>query len=287
MRTRTETRTRQVPHTVDGKTHLIDEPYTVHTPVPPRDWDHTVRTGVLAVACLILTGSVIWSTASIGALLDLLVIAPAAYAAAVTFDLVWISCMALEWLARYDPARARAPRFAGHVALGIAMAAVAMHGHAEDQLPIGITGAVVSGLAKGLWTVLLAQTTPRLSPQAMQWAQAERAELGSRLGMIPLRRELARAEGLVDAEEAALRTAPETTPEPPRTRPGTSEAAPELPASGPMTMVDAVGNALDAGFTEDAAIVRYVRKVSNASAKEESVLRTLRTVRAARSGAAS
>lgn len=279
MRTRTETRTRQVPHTVDGKTHLIDETYETRLPVPPRDWDHTVRTAVLGAACLILTGSVIWSTASIGALLDLLVIAPAAYAAALTFDLVWISCMALEWLARYDPPRARAPRFAGHVALAVAMVAVAMHGHAEGQLPIGITGAVVSGMAKGLWTVLLAQTTPRLSPQAMQWAQAERAELGSRLGMIPLRRELARAEGLVDAEEAALRTAPDAAPGTPEDAAEVPEGAPQLPTSGPMTMADAVRTAVSCGITEPDAVVRYVRKVADANAKEDSILRTLRMAR--------
>lgn len=281
MRTRTETRTRQVPHTVDGKTHLIDEPYEVHLPVPPRDWDHTVRTAVLAAACLILTGSVVWSTASIGALLDLLVIAPAAYAAAITFDLVWISCMALEWLARYDPPRARMPRKAGHVALGVAMVAVGMHGHAEGQLAIGITGAVVSGMAKGLWTVLLAQTTPQLSPQAMQWAQAERAELGSRLGMIPLRRELARAEGLVEAEEAALRTAPDATPESPENDEETPDEAPALPVSGPMTMTDAVRTAVSCGITEPEAVVRYVRKVADANAKEDSILRTLRMARSA------
>ncbi|GAA3374695.1 protein transporter Sec31 [Streptomyces racemochromogenes] len=279
MRTRTETRTRQVPHTVDGKTHLVDEAYEIHLPVPPRDWDHTVRTGVLGAACLILTGSVVWSTASIGALLDLLVIAPAAYAAAVTFDLVWISCMALEWLARYDPPRAQAPRAAGHIALGVAMAAVAMHGYAEEQLPIGITGAVVSGMAKGLWTVLLAQTTPRLSPQAMQWAQAERAELGSRLGMIPLRRELARAEGLVEAEEASLRTTPDTDPGPPEDGAEVPEGASQLPASGPMTMADAVRTAVSCGITEPNAVIRYVRKVADANAKEDSILRTLRMAR--------
>ncbi|MGW7435690.1 protein transporter Sec31 [Streptomyces sp. NPDC054849] len=278
MRTRTETRTRQVPHTVDGKTHLIDETYDIHVPVPPRDWDHTIRTAVLGAACLILTGSVVWSTASIGALLDLLVVAPAAYAAAVTFDLVWISCMALEWLARYDPPRARAPRIAGHVALGVAMAAVAMHGHAEGQLPIGITGAVVSGMAKGLWTVLLAQTTPRLSPQAMQWAQAERAELGSRLGMIPLRRELARAEGLVEAEEAAIRTRPDADPDRPDASADSPDEEPASELTAPMTIKDAVRTAVDSGIRSPDFVLGYVRKRADANASEETVNRYLRTM---------
>lgn len=279
MRTRTETRTRQVPHTIDGITVLVDEPYTIHVPVPPRDWDHIVRTGVTTTAAGIGLASVAWSTASIGALLNLVVIAPAAYGAAAVFDAVWIACMALEWLARYDPQRAVLPRRVGWVALAVAMAAVGVHGHVEGQLVIGIVGATVSGLAKGLWTVVLAHHATPLNPRTQQWVDAQRADAGGRLAMVAIRRDLTRSEALVAAEQAALRTAPETAPETPDDEAETPEDAPSLPSSGPTTMADAVRTALSCGISDPDAVLRYVRKVADANAKEESVRRTLRECR--------
>lgn len=279
MRTRTITQTRRVPHTIDGITVMVDEPYETRVPVPPRDWDRTVRTAVTAAAAGIGLASMVWSTASIGALLDLAVITPAAYAAAGVFDLVWVSCMALEWLARYDPARAALPRSAGWVALAVAMVAVGVHGHVEGQLIIGIVGATVSGLAKGLWTVVLAHHAYPLDPRTQQWVDAQRAEAGVRLAMIPIRRELARADGLVNAEQAALRTSPDTSPESPETEAETPENPPELPSSGPVTMAEAVRTALSCNITDPDAVLRYVRKVVDANAKEESVARTLRSLR--------
>lgn len=279
MRTRTETRTRQVPHTIDGRTVLVDEPYKVHVPVPPRDWDRIVRTGVTGTAALIGVASVAWSTASIGALLNLVVVAPAAYGAALVFDAVWIACMALEWLARYDPNRAALPRRAGWAALTLAMAAVGVHGYVEGQLVIGIVGATVSGLAKGLWTVVLAHHATPLDSRTQQWVDVQRAEAGGRLAMVAVRRELTRSEALVDAEQAALRTTPEASPETPEDEEDTPDGPPALPSTGPMTIADAVRTALSCGFTDPDAVVRYVRKVADANAKEDTVLRTLRMAR--------
>ena len=48
MKTRPVQRTRLVPHTVNGKTEMVLDRYTVDLPVPPRDWDHTVLTAVTA-----------------------------------------------------------------------------------------------------------------------------------------------------------------------------------------------------------------------------------------------
>lgn len=279
MRTRTIVETRKVPHTIDGKTALVDEPYNVHLPVPPRDWDRIVRTGVTIAAGIICVASIAWSTASIGALLNLTVAAAAAYAAAGVFDLVWIACMALEWLARYDPARAALPRRAGWVALGIAMAAVAIHGHVEGQLTIGLVGATVSGLAKGLWTLVLAQHATPLDDRTQQWVDIQRAEAGGRLAMVTIRRELTRADALVAAEEAALRSTPDAAPETPEDDADAPEDAPELPPSGPVTMAEAVRTALSCGINDPDAVLRYVRKVVDVNAKEESVARTLRSLR--------
>ncbi|MGW6395425.1 protein transporter Sec31 [Streptomyces sp. NPDC055103] len=279
MRTRTLRETRKVPHTIDGRTVLIDEPYDVQVTIPPRDWDRTVRTAVLTGSGLIGLASVAWSTVSIGALLTVDVPPAAAYAAAGVFDLMWIGCMALEWLARYDPARAAAPRKAGWVALAIAMLAIAAHGHTEGSLTVGIIGAAVSGLAKWMWTLVLRSFAHRLDPRTQQWVDAQRAEAEGQLALVPVRRDLARARGLVAAEQTALQASPETAPEPPEDEEETPEGASELPASGPVTMAEAVRTALSCGITDPDAVLRYVRKVVDANAKEGSVSRTLRSLR--------
>ncbi|MYT20114.1 protein transporter Sec31, partial [Streptomyces sp. SID7760] len=87
MRTRTETRTRQVPHTIDGETELVDETYTVAVPLPPRDWDHIALNAVTASTAALVLVSVVWSTASAGDLLARAAAAPVAYSAAIAFDL--------------------------------------------------------------------------------------------------------------------------------------------------------------------------------------------------------
>ncbi|MFI1942043.1 protein transporter Sec31 [Streptomyces purpureus] len=279
MRYRTETHHRQIPHTIDGRTVLIDEPYDVKVPVPPRDWDRTVRTAVLTVAALIGLASIGWSTASIGALLDLVVVTGAAYAAAAVFDLVWIACMALEWLARYEPARAALPRRAGWVALAIAMAAVAVHGHVEGQLVIGTVGATVSGLAKGLWTLVLGYYSRPLDARTQQWVDIQRAEAEGQLALIPVRRELARTRGLVAAEEAALRTTPDANSD----RPDDSADRPDadvLPivATG-LTTKDAVRAAWDSGLRDEDKIRRTASAALGKAISPDTVARYVRALK--------
>ncbi|MEU2764277.1 protein transporter Sec31 [Streptomyces sp. NPDC007094] len=283
-RTRTVERSRLVPHTIDGTTHLVLDRYKVDVPQPPRDWDRVVLTGVTAAAAVIGVASIVWSTASIGSLLALVVpLTAAAYAAALVFDLVWLSCMALEWLARYDQERAVLPRRAGYVALGIAMGAVGTHGWISGQFAIGCVAATVSGLAKVLWTVVLRHHAKPLDAFTQQWVDAERAKAGGRLAMVAVRRELTRAEQAVAAERAAISGAsgdiPEAGPDHPEDRPERpgDEAAPA--ATGPMTIADAVRTAVSSGITDPDAVLRYVRKVADANAKESSVERYLRTVR--------
>ncbi|MEV8402600.1 protein transporter Sec31 [Streptomyces niveus] len=279
MKTRTVRRHRLVEHTIDGKTEMVLDKYNVDVPIPPRDWDRIVLAIVTAAAALIGIASITWSTASIGDLLARATIAPAAYAAAAVFDLVWLSCMALEWLARYDQERAKLPRRAGYWALAIAMVAVGAHGWIADQLAIGLVGAAVSGLAKAMWTVVLRHHAKPLDDLTQQWVDKQRAEAGGRLAMVSVRRELIRTEGLVEAERAALRTNPDADPDAsgePEKRPE-PEALPK--ATGPMTIAEAIRTALSAGITDPDAVLRYVRRVADANAKEESVLRTLRSLR--------
>ncbi|WP_274031470.1 protein transporter Sec31 [Streptomyces sp. MMBL 11-1] len=283
-RTRTVERSRLVPHTIDGTTHLVLDRYKEDVPLPPRDWDRLVLTGVTAAAAVIGVASIVWSTASIGSLLDLVVpLTAAAYAAALVFDLVWLSCMALEWLARYDQERAVLPRRAGYVALGIAMGAVGTHGWISGEFAIGCVAATVSGLAKVMWTVVLRHHAKPLDAFTQQWVDAERAKAGGRLAMVSVRRELTRAEQAVAAERAALSGAsgetPDTNPDSPEDKAQTPDEAEQPSATGPMTITDAIRTALSSGISDPDAVLRYVRKVADANAKEESVLRTLRSLR--------
>nr|WP_240981170.1 protein transporter Sec31 [Streptomyces sp. N502] len=255
-------------------------PVQVPAPAPPRDWDRVVLSGVTAIAAIVLTASVVWSTASIGDLLALVVVAPAAYGAAVVFDLVWIACMAVEWLSRYDADRAALPRRAGHAALAVAMGAVATHGWLAGHLVIGIVGAVVSCLAKGLWTVLLRHQTPPLDERTRAWIHAELAEAGASLALIPVRRQLQRAQGLVAAERAAI-AGPDSDPDESGQADDDPDDEPSPSMSGPMTVKGAVRTALDSGITDPDAVLRFVQTRSDAKAKPETVQRYIRLAKLA------
>ena len=204
MKTRTVRRTRKVPHTIDGITHMVDEEYDVTVPVPPRDWDHIILNAVTALASVLVVITVVWSTANIGDLLAHITIVPAAYAAAGAFDLAWIMCMAVEWLARYDRRRARLPRRAGHIALAVAMAAVASHGWIEGQHAVGIIGAAVSALVKGLWTIVIGYYSAPLDPRTQAWVEQQLSEAGAEQALIPVKRRLQRSGSAVSAERLAL-----------------------------------------------------------------------------------
>ncbi|WP_406444502.1 protein transporter Sec31 [Streptomyces sp. NBC_01613] len=280
MKSRPVERTRLVPHTINGQTEMVLDRYTVDLPVPPRDWDRTVLTAVTATAGLLVAVAVVWSTASIGDLLARVTIPPAAYAAAVAFDLAWILCMAVEWLARYDPARATLPRNMGHGALAFAMVAVGAHGWLEGQRAIGIIGAVVSGIVKTLWTVVLRHHAKPLDDKTQQWVDAQRAQAGGELAMVAINRELNRSRGQVSAEAYALEAAnpdrPDSGPDRSGADPQSGSASPLPALNGPMTVKDAVQTAKDSGITDPDAVLRYVHTVADANAKPDTVARYLR-----------
>lgn len=281
MKTRRITRTRTVPHTVDGDTEWIDEEYTVDVPLPPVDWDQRVRVAVTIGAIALVTVALVWSTSAIGGLLAMSVVAAVAYAAAVAFDATWIMCMAVEWLLRYDPERAKLPRRAGHWSLAISMAAVFAHGYVFDQLVVGAVGAAISGLAKGGWTIAMRVHARPLDSRTQQWVAKRRASLDGQLAMIPIRRDLQRGQQQIEAERIALD--PGGSADPDRSGQGLDDEdeSPEPPATGPMTIKDAVRTALDSGLSSPDSILKYVRKVADANALAETVNRYIRLARKA------
>ncbi|WP_069625343.1 hypothetical protein [Streptomyces niveus] len=262
VRYRTETRQRLVPHTVNGDTEIIEKDYDVLIPVPPKDWDRIVMTAVTAVAAGLLAIAIVWSVASIGDLLARAVVDPIAYLAASAFALVWVSCMALEWLARYNADRAKGPRTAGTVALVLDMAAVAAHGRLEDSLYVGLAGAAVSAVAKYMWsTVMKAQARP-LPELTRRWLAKREADITARLALGAQLRNLARVEGqaAVYAPPAITAAVPDTEADTPGHDARTVVSA-VLAASATMpdaTPKDIVAQLADAGIATDEDTVRDI-----------------------------
>lgn len=277
MKTRSITRERLVPHTVDGKTRMVPDDVTIEIPAPPRDLDRialNVVTGIVGIALLACVG---FSTASIGDLLSRVVHEAAAYGAAIVFDLAWIACTIIEWLARYTPDRAKKARAGGYVALAVAMGAIGAHGWLAGDAATGIVGAVVSGLAKGLWAVLLDYQAVPLDKRTAAFLQQELGEAAVELSRIPVERRVNRARALREAERRALE-AESGSADPDQSGPdpqsGSADPLPTL--TGPMTVKDAVRTATDSGITAPDAVLRYVHTVADANAKPDTVNRYLR-----------
>jgi len=283
MKTRRLTRERLVPHTLDGKTRMVPDEEVIEVPLPPRDWDQVALNTVTVIVTLLVTACVVWSTVSIGDLLSKAVVAPAAYGAAAVFDLAWIALMIIEWLARYTPKRGTKARRGGWAALAVAMGAVGTHGWLFGDPAIGIVGAVVSGLAKGTWTILLDYQATPLDKRTAAWLEQELAEAGAELSRVPVRRRVNRARSLVEAERLALEAArgsadpetsgdPEDVPEPPDSKVSAIR-------SGRVTTQEAVRNAWDSGIREPEAVLRTVRNATGRDVPQSSVDRYLRALR--------
>ncbi|MFE0376243.1 hypothetical protein ACFW1M_11770 [Streptomyces inhibens] len=202
MKYRDENRTREVPYTEIGETVLIPDDYTVRVPVPPRDWDRIVLNAVTGGAIVLNSVSVVWSTYSGGALLDRAAPAWVAYPAALPFEAGWMTCQALEWLARHDPDRARMPRRVGYVALAIAMTVIYVHGVTTPAagLWVGVAGAAISAIAKGVWTLVLRHTAAPLPARTQAWLKVMRGRGSARLALAAQQRELLR----MDEQYSAL-----------------------------------------------------------------------------------
>ncbi|MFJ2579990.1 protein transporter Sec31 [Kitasatospora aureofaciens] len=214
---RNVTRTRLTPFAPHpgAPVELVEEEYVI--PVP-RDWDRAVLAGVAIGTGLLLALAVTWSTSSIGGLLALSGVWSAiAYGVAAVFDLAWILCMALEWLARFDPRKAAIPRRAGYAALGISMAAIAADGFragGKTGLAIGLIGAAVSLIAKGVWTLAIRHTAKPLSPIAQQYVARRQAAAGAELALAVVERQLERSRGHLNAYRQAYGTIPAETGQP-------------------------------------------------------------------------
>ncbi|MFD7413508.1 protein transporter Sec31 [Kitasatospora purpeofusca] len=216
--TRIETRTQLVPHTIDGRTHLV--PHEYQAPKPPRDWDQTILGTITGAAIAVGAGCIAWSTSSIGTLLGQAAPRPVAYAGAAVFDTLWLACLGLEWLARYEPAKAAAAHRAGLLCLAIAVLALGIEGYTGGHIAAGIVGAFISIGTKRLWTLVLARHARRLDPLTQAWVEQEMDDAGAQVALATIRRRLGRERALAAAHYATVAPDAPTTdgPDPDKPR---------------------------------------------------------------------
>ncbi|WP_051943871.1 hypothetical protein [Streptacidiphilus rugosus] len=269
-RSRTRTLYRQVPHTINGRTHTVTEAYEVTVPRPPADWDRIVAAAVTTAMSLFVVASIAWTTASVGALLARTVPAPIGYAAASGFDLAWIICMGLEWLDRHEPDRAAGARHAGHVFLALAMAAVFAHGWLAASIWAGLFGCTISAIAKWLWTLTLARHARPLDPHTQQWYAQEAGQLAAELALTALHRQLNRARGNIAAEQLAL--AADSQDNDGDSEDSTSGA---LFTPDTETITDTVRRLIGQGVTKQHLVVFGVQAVHGPDVNAKSVTRIL------------
>lgn len=159
--------------TRNGRTHYVDEP----PKLPPLTPDELIMRAVGAATAIVVCGALVWSTVSVGAMLDKVAPAWASYMVAAIFDLTWIVAMATEYVLRFEPARQRVPKGIGWAALLISMAAIFTHGALLGLPWIGAFGALVSALAKGLWWLMMFATSRRLDKDTQAWLTLELGEV--------------------------------------------------------------------------------------------------------------
>ncbi|MDH6709772.1 hypothetical protein P3T27_006521 [Kitasatospora sp. MAA19] len=215
--TRLAQATRYVEHTVNGRTRLVPQDYAA--PAAPRDWDQIILGGITTAAIGVGAGCIAWSTSSIGTLLAQAAPTPIAYGGAAVFDTLWIACLGLEWLARYEPAKAAAARSAGLLCLTIAVAALLVEGYTGHHLAAGIVGAFISIGVKRLWTLVLARHARRLDPLTQAWVEQEMDEVGGQLALAGINRRLARDRAQIAAHYATVVDEPDDNgPDPDKPR---------------------------------------------------------------------
>jgi DNA-directed RNA polymerase specialized sigma24 family protein len=159
--------------TRNGRTHYVEEP----AKLPPLTPDEMILRAVGAATAVVVLGALIWSTVSVGGMLDQVAPAWAAYMIAAIFDLTWIVAMATEYILRFEPLRQRVPKAIGWIALLISMGAIFTHGALLNAPWIGAFGALVSALAKGLWWLLMFATSRRLDADTQAWLSLELGEV--------------------------------------------------------------------------------------------------------------
>ncbi|MGW1931125.1 hypothetical protein [Streptomyces sp. NPDC001919] len=200
MRFTTETKHVPTEVTRDGKSHTVPQPVTRLIPIAPRNWD-VIGLRVAGGAVLALTlVAIVWSTISIG---DLLQGGPG-YAAAALFDIAWVTCIILEILARYDRAKRQFVRVLGVLLVIATGGAIFWHGFKADDIALAVVGASVSIVAKILWVAVLKHVDRDLDDEDAAWLEAETSKASLALARAQVQRQVALSEAAVLGEYLAI-----------------------------------------------------------------------------------
>jgi hypothetical protein len=188
-------------HTVDGESVSITRTRHVRVPKLPLDTDQAVRRAVAFLVVLLTVAAVAWSTWSISAVLGG---TPVAIVVSVVFDLSWACCLALDYLARHQPAKQALPRRLGWVLLVVTMGSIALHGLMLHSVPMAVVGALVSATAKLLWAGVVKTSAPTMSDDDRAWVAAQLSRAGAQTVVAQVRRQVARAESRAALELLAM-----------------------------------------------------------------------------------
>ncbi|XVV35008.1 hypothetical protein ACQPXT_13570 [Streptomyces sp. CA-100214] len=224
-----------VPVTFNGETKLRKREWDEYVPVPPVNLDRLYLRAVIGIAVFLTVVAVVWSTSAIGRLLGGLVPGhpEIGYLGAASFEVPWVTCLMVQWILRYQPERAKAVSIAGWVGLGIVVSAIIIDGVHLGLVEVGVVGAFVSIMAKGMWWVILRLFHVPLDEDHAGWLGAKRQELAVARVMLGEQQSMGSTEAYLTATLGY--------------QPGTGEAltvgqpvpAPELPAAAPAPVVEA------------------------------------------------
>jgi hypothetical protein len=278
---RTQRTTVPAEHTVGGQTLTINVPARVQRVVHPVDLDALGSALLTAITLVVVTGAMAWSTVAIGTLLHRMAPAWVSYLVAIVFDLTWVACMVAEWLLRYDGRRVWVPRCAGFAALAVSVLTIVLEGYLTTHSPvIGVAGATISVLAKGLWTVTMMVSTRRLSERDQLWYAEASSEAAAQLAMTAIQRKLVRTRARADRERLALGMLPDPAPVPVQS--GSAPASvPVQSGSGFGPVIDRVWvrirNGMDPVADRNGIVADILAE--DPSADPETVRRMIRTAR--------
>lgn len=190
MRTKLRKEKYTEPYTRDGKTVQVPRERDVPMPVLPRNWDRIATRGVVGLVVTLTLAAIVWSTWSIGELLN----GGPGYLAAAVFDLAWAVCLTLTYLARFDAEKEKFPNALGWWLLIATMGLIFWHGMSLDSVGMAVGGAAVSLFAKVLWLGVMKHVHKELSPEDRAWVKGEISSANAMLAVADARRQAAQAE---------------------------------------------------------------------------------------------
>lgn len=196
------TKTKKVPgtYTRDGKTIPVTRTQTTTVPAFPRDWHRIAIRSAVSIVIALTIAAIAWSTWSIGSLLS----GSLGYIVAVIFDISWIVCLILEYLARHDEEKRKFPNRLGWVLLALTMGAIFWHGMVADNVPMAVVGAFASAFAKAMWIAVMKHVNADLTDDDKAWMKHEISAAQTKAAIAQVRRQAARTEQRAALELMAM-----------------------------------------------------------------------------------